>query len=68
MVTSGDGRLRGFSPGSGLRACSCPALKEVPVSNRAFDVTPARLITGLITDRGIIRPPFRKTIRQLLAR
>ena len=25
-------------------------------------------ITGFITDRGIIRPPFRKTIRQLLIR
>jgi methylthioribose-1-phosphate isomerase len=25
-----------------------------PVANYAFDVTPARLITGLITERGII--------------
>ena len=24
-----------------------------PVSNYAFDVTPARLVTGLITERGI---------------
>ena len=24
-----------------------------PVANHAFDVTPARLVTGLITDRGI---------------
>ncbi len=27
--------------------------KEIPVSNYAFDVTPARLITGIITDRGV---------------
>jgi methylthioribose-1-phosphate isomerase len=27
---------------------------ESPVANYAFDVTPARLVTGLITERGII--------------
>ena len=26
-----------------------------PVSNYAFDVTPARLVTGLITERGVVR-------------
>jgi methylthioribose-1-phosphate isomerase len=26
------------------------------VANYAFDVTPARLVTGLITERGVIRP------------
>jgi len=25
-----------------------------PVANFAFDVTPARLVTGLITERGVI--------------
>jgi methylthioribose-1-phosphate isomerase len=25
-----------------------------PVANYAFDVTPARLVTGLITERGIL--------------
>jgi methylthioribose-1-phosphate isomerase len=29
---------------------------EVPVANPAFDVTPARLVTGLITERGIAAP------------
>jgi methylthioribose-1-phosphate isomerase len=29
------------------------AAVETPVSNYAFDVTPARLVTGLITERGI---------------
>ncbi|MGI8824633.1 MAG: S-methyl-5-thioribose-1-phosphate isomerase [Chloroflexota bacterium] len=28
------------------------------VANPAFDVTPARLITGIITERGVLRPPF----------
>jgi methylthioribose-1-phosphate isomerase len=27
-----------------------------PVANYAFDVTPARLVTGLITERGILKP------------
>ncbi|HEV7879952.1 S-methyl-5-thioribose-1-phosphate isomerase [Bradyrhizobium sp.] len=27
-----------------------------PVSNYAFDVTPARLVTGLITERGVLQP------------
>jgi methylthioribose-1-phosphate isomerase len=26
-----------------------------PVANFAFDVTPARLVTGLITERGIVQ-------------
>ncbi|MGQ0766764.1 MAG: S-methyl-5-thioribose-1-phosphate isomerase [Gemmatimonadota bacterium] len=30
----------------------------VAVHNPAFDVTPAVLVTGFITDRGIVRPPF----------
>jgi methylthioribose-1-phosphate isomerase len=30
-----------------------------PVFNPAFDVTPAALITAIITERGIFRPPYR---------
>ena len=26
-----------------------------PVANYAFDVTPARLVTGLITERGVLK-------------
>jgi len=31
---------------------------EVAALNPAFDVTPARLITAWITDRGVLQPPF----------
>jgi len=31
---------------------------EVPVQNPSFDVTPSELITAIITERGVIRPPF----------
>ena len=27
-----------------------------PVANYGFDVTPARLVTGLITERGVVAP------------
>jgi methylthioribose-1-phosphate isomerase len=31
----------------------------VPAYNPAFDVTPAELVTGIITERGLVEPPFR---------
>jgi methylthioribose-1-phosphate isomerase len=31
---------------------------DYPVRNPAFDVTPARYITGIITEKGIVYPPF----------
>ena len=35
------------------------------VRNPAFDVTPASLITAIITDRGVVRPPFERGLREL---
>jgi len=34
--------------------------------NPAFDVTPHQLISGIITDKGIIRPPYIKNIRSII--
>ena len=31
---------------------------ESPVFNPAFDVTPAELITAIVTERGVLRPPY----------
>lgn len=31
---------------------------EVPVRNPAFDATPMELVTAIITEKGVIRPPF----------
>jgi methylthioribose-1-phosphate isomerase len=36
------------------------AIDETKVFNPAFDVTPAELITGFITEKGIITPPFER--------
>ncbi len=38
----------------------------VKALNPAFDVTPNKHITGIITEVGILRKPFRKTIRKAL--
>jgi methylthioribose-1-phosphate isomerase len=40
----------------GLGVLTAPA--DVAVYNPAFDVTPAALITALVSDRGIHRPPY----------
>ena len=33
--------------------------------NPAFDITPAHLVTGLITECGVLRPPYRESLRGL---
>jgi methylthioribose-1-phosphate isomerase len=38
-----------------------------PVRNPAFDVTPASLVTALVTERGTVRPVTAETVRSLLA-
>ncbi len=37
----------------------------VAIENPAFDVTPARYITAIITERGVLRAPFRKAIAEM---
>ena len=37
----------------------------VPVYNFAFDVTPAELIAGIITDRGLLKAPYAEAIQAL---
>jgi methylthioribose-1-phosphate isomerase len=39
---------------------------DVAVWNPAFDVTPATLITAIISDAGVLRPPFEATIADAL--
>lgn len=40
----------------------------VDVANPAFDVTPARYITAIITEVGIAYPPFEDSLAELMAR
>jgi len=37
------------------------------VENPAFDVTPNRYISAIITERGLARPPYTESLRKLLA-
>ncbi len=39
----------------------------VPVYNPAFDVTPCRYLTGIITEEGICYPPFEMSLRRAVA-
>ncbi len=41
------------------------AAKGVSVFNPAFDVTPHELISAIVTERGVIRPPFGAGIKKL---
>ena len=41
------------------------APEGVPVWNPAFDVTPARYLTAIVTERGIARPPFTASLARL---
>ena len=38
---------------------------DINVINPAFDMTPPELIAGIITEAGIAKPPFEKSIRKL---
>jgi methylthioribose-1-phosphate isomerase len=42
------------------------APEGVPVANIAFDVTPRRYLTGIITERGIAYPPFDVSLPRIM--
>lgn len=41
---------------------------DVEVYNPAFDVTPAKYITGIITEKGIISPPYAVNLLKIMVR
>ncbi|WP_404980503.1 S-methyl-5-thioribose-1-phosphate isomerase [Carboxydichorda subterranea] len=40
---------------------------QVSALHPAFDVTPARLITAIVTDRGVLRPPYESSLARAAA-
>ena len=38
----------------------------IPVFNPAFDITPPEFVSAIITERGIIHPPFTKNLRKIV--
>ncbi len=43
------------------------APRGTKVFSPAFDVTPARLVAGIVTEAGVLRPPYRRSIARALA-
>ena len=43
------------------------APEGIGVYNPAFDVTPHDLVTGIITEKGVLRPPFGEALREVKA-
>jgi len=41
------------------------APKNAKARNPAFDVTPNRLITAIVTENGVVHPPFQKNLRKV---
>jgi methylthioribose-1-phosphate isomerase len=41
------------------------APKGIRIFNPAFDMTPPELITGIITEKGVLKPPFDKNLKSL---
>ena len=48
-----------------IRGCQI-APSGVPVANPAFDVTPPELISGIITERGIFRAPYKESLAKAI--
>jgi methylthioribose-1-phosphate isomerase len=42
------------------------APENIEVENPAFDVTPARYVTAIITEQGVARPPYEESLRAAL--
>ena len=43
------------------------APEGVAIENRAFDVTPAALVTAIITEHGVARPPYAESLTRMAA-
>jgi methylthioribose-1-phosphate isomerase len=42
------------------------APEGTPVENPAFDVTPNRYVTAIVTERGVARAPYTESLRRLV--
>jgi len=51
--------------GEVLTCGECKIAPDVDVYNPAFDVTPHKYLTAIITDRGVVYPPFERNLKKL---
>ncbi|HKP91810.1 MAG TPA: S-methyl-5-thioribose-1-phosphate isomerase [Thermoleophilaceae bacterium] len=55
-------------PSEVTRLADRPIAPEgTPAANFAFDVTPAELVAAIVTERGVLRPPYGESIGRALA-
>ncbi|MGB9804343.1 S-methyl-5-thioribose-1-phosphate isomerase [Desulfofundulus sp.] len=67
LASGNDIPIEEREPGEVTHLAGIPvAPPGVRVWNPAFDVTPARLVTAIITDRGVVRPPYGESLAGLL--
>ena len=43
-------------------------VEDVDVLNPAFDITPPDLVTAIITEKGVVYPPYESSLRKILGR
>ena len=69
-ISSGDEIPVEERDGSEIRTCMNVRLvpDEVAVYNPAFDITPAKYITGIITEKGIISPSYSVNLVKVLVK
>ena len=49
--------------------CGCQITPhDVEAGNPAFDITPAKHITAIITERGVAFPPYKESLAELMNR
>lgn len=67
-----DGSAIEIEERAGEEVTSLLGVKTAPsgtaARNPAFDITPASLVTAIVTERGIARAPYGSTLRKLIAR
>ena len=68
-ISGSDIPIEEREPAEVTRVFGTPiAPEEAGAANFAFDVTPAELITAIITDLGVLSPPYTETIERAFAR
>ena len=67
-ATGGDVVIEERSPAEVLAPLGVHvAPRGTRVANPAFDVTPAGLVTAIVTEKGVLRPPYRRALGRALA-
>ena len=65
LPTGDDIPIEERDPGEVTHCFGQPVAPEgVPVYNPAFDVTPHRYLTGIVTENGVVYPPFSRNLRR----